>query len=131
MKDKLIELIKSRRDPCDIGACPFTVDDVRPCSLCEVESLAEHLIANGVTFADVSDNNVGKWIPVSERLPEKSGKYLVCYELWGWGKLFNRWTGLCFFYDEISQFIDDGGPVMGRITHWMPMPAPPKEGNNE
>lgn len=56
MRDKLIELIKSRRDPCDIGACPFTVDDVRPCSLCEAESLAEHLIANGVTFAE--DNNV-------------------------------------------------------------------------
>lgn len=52
MKDKLIELIKSRRDPCDIGACPFVVDDVRPCSLCEAESLAEHLIANGVTFAE-------------------------------------------------------------------------------
>ncbi|MBQ8737790.1 MAG: hypothetical protein IJY78_08250 [Bacteroidaceae bacterium] len=67
MKDKLIEIIKSRRDPCDIGACPFTVDDVRPCSLCEAESLADHLIAHGVTFADVTDTNVGKWIPVSEQ----------------------------------------------------------------
>lgn len=90
------------------------------------EELADYLIAHGVTFAE--DNNVGEWIPVSERLPGKSGKYLVRYELWGWGKLFNRWTGLCFFYDEISKFIDDGGPVMGRITHWMPLPEAPKEG---
>ena len=77
MRDKLIELIKRRRDPCDIGACPFTVDDVRPCSLCETESLAEHLIANGVTFADAPDNNVGSWIPARGKLPEESGPYWV------------------------------------------------------
>lgn len=89
---------------------------------------ADYLISHGVTFADVPDTNVGKWIPVSERLPDKSGKYLVRCELWGWGKLFNQWTGLCFFWDETRQFIDDGGPVMGKVTHWMPLPEPPKEG---
>ena len=65
MRDKLIKLIKSRRDPCDIGACPFVVDDVRPCSLCETESLADHLISHGVTFADVPDNNVGDIKPMT------------------------------------------------------------------
>ena len=39
--------------------------------VCEI---ADHLIANGVTFA--TDNNVGsKWIPVSERLPGIGGEY--------------------------------------------------------
>lgn len=120
MRDKLIALINENR------ACPE--EDGYPCEKCVydtspscfVDRLADVLIANGVTLQ--------QWIPVSERLPEKSGKYLVRYELWGWGKLFSQWTGLCFFYDEISQFIDDGGPVMGRITHWMPLPEAPKEG---
>jgi hypothetical protein len=33
------------------------------------ENIAADLISNGVTFA--TDNNVGTWIPVTERLPEK------------------------------------------------------------
>ena len=109
MRDKLVNLIYDS-DPISHDGSGY-VDYVK---------IADFLIANGVTMQ--------QWIPVSERLPEKSGKYLVRYELWGWGKLFSQWTGLCFFYDEISQFIDDGGPVMGRITHWMPLPEAPKEG---
>ena len=111
MRDKLIDILCAFDG---IGNCRFKTADCKPC-----EELADFLISHGVT--------VQQWIPVSERLPEKSGKYLVRYELWGWGKLFSQWTGLCFFYDEISQFIDDGGPVMGRITHWMPLPEAPKE----
>ena len=39
------------------------------------ESMADHLIANGVTFA--TDNNVGTWIPVTDRLPEV-GERCLC-----------------------------------------------------
>lgn len=35
-----------------------------------VGELADHLIDHGVT--------VQEWIPVTERLPEKSGQYIVC-----------------------------------------------------
>lgn len=110
MIDKLIELIKSRRDPCDIGACPFTVDDVRPCSLCETESLAEHLIANGVT--------IQRWIPVSERLPDANGVYLSVDDMGIYSfRVFDpskrMWKAI--WEDE-------------KVTHWMPLPEPPKEG---
>ena len=41
-----------------------------------IGELVEKLITAGVTFA--TDNNVGsKWIPVTERLPEVEGRYLV------------------------------------------------------
>lgn len=136
MRDKLIELIKSRRDPCDIGACPFTADDVRPCSLCETESLADHLISHGVTFA--KDNNVPcKWIPVSERLPDTGGTYLI-YGNVIWTR---RW--LSNFDKELGKFGSwwdyepDGTKheryrfIETEVTHWMPLPEPPKEGNNE
>ncbi|WNV99171.1 DUF551 domain-containing protein [Klebsiella pneumoniae] len=58
----------------------------------------------------------GKWIPVSERMPESNGVYL------GWdGKRVLEVN--CFFGGfSANQFIH------GEITHWMPLPAPPTEG---
>lgn len=55
------------------------------------------------------------WIPVSERMPESNGVYF------GWdGK---RVLEVYFFFGGFSanQFIH------GEITHWMPLPAAPKE----
>lgn len=58
----------------------------------------------------------GKWIPVSERVPESNGVYF------GWdGKRVLEVN--CFFGGfSANQFIH------GEITHWMPLPAPPTEG---
>ena len=78
--------------------------------------------ANGVTL----DNQVSssKWIPVTERLPEKFGEYIVAvktvdgvvYSDYADYDLFQqRWrTGLYF---EIGS----------NVTHWMPLPEAPKE----
>lgn len=91
--------------------------------------VADHLLANGVTFA--TDNNVGgKWIPVTERLPKQGERVLM------------------YFKDGetvVSGFLNGGEP--GRATwwssftdgdwytdcdsspdYWMPAPEPPKEG---
>ena len=68
--------------------------------------IADHLIANGVT--------VQEWISVKDRLPEQ-GEEAICiaadgdmmigkYTEWGW--MFP-----CYFED---------------LTHWMPLPQPPK-----
>ncbi len=57
----------------------------------------------------------GKWIPVSERMPESNGVYF------GWdGKRVLEVN--CFFGGfSANQFIH------GEITHWMPLPAGPQE----
>ncbi|HBX3539801.1 dATP/dGTP pyrophosphohydrolase domain-containing protein [Klebsiella pneumoniae] len=57
----------------------------------------------------------GKWIPVSERMPESNGVYF------GWdGKRVLEVN--CFFGGwSANQFIH------GEITHWMPLPAAPQE----
>lgn len=57
----------------------------------------------------------GKWILVSERVPESNGVYF------GWdGKRVLEVN--CFFGGfSANQFIH------GEITHWMPLPAPPTE----
>jgi hypothetical protein len=60
--------------------------------------LADHLISNGVIAQE--------WISVEDRLPEEGEHILVCYSD-GW---------IC---DQYTPF-DDG------VTHWMPLPEPPK-----
>lgn len=65
-----------------------------------------------------------RWIPCSERLPEKHGEYMVCFNLNGTDVIDKR------YYGEKS----DGTIVWlsicsSDITHWMPLPDPPeKEG---
>ena len=73
---------------------------------------ADWLIANGVT--------IQKWIPVTERLPDDGGCVLIAlrwgYVDMGWyDKQFERWTS-----EFVNRYED------GEITHWMPLPEPPK-----
>lgn len=73
--------------------------------------VGDHLIANGVA--------VQKWISVSERLPDKPGDYLVL------SKNKNYSVRTFLIYDEVrKEFIHIEN---GTITHWMPLPQPPKE----
>ena len=91
---------------------------------------ADHLIANGVT--------VNEWISVKDRLPDKDGHYLVHKDLWGdryvatvWfakdGRKVsrydfeNRWKNVWYDYD--SEY---GNVILDNVTHWMPLPQPPK-----
>ena len=67
-----------------------------------VGALADHLIANGVT--------VQNWIPVTERLPEVRVPVLV-YD--------GEYVDGREFYD--LSYVSKYG-----ITHWMPLPDPPK-----
>jgi len=59
----------------------------------------------------------GGWISVKDRLPEEDGKYLCV------------WQGMSI---ETGLFINGHFRLYGEIkdklvTHWMPMPEPPKE----
>ncbi|WP_368763292.1 DUF551 domain-containing protein [Klebsiella variicola] len=61
----------------------------------------------------------GKWIPVSERMPETDGNY------WGWWSESKRQGPVWFIKSELqAQF------QSSEITHWMPLPAAPQEAIN-
>ena len=84
------------------------------------EKVADHLIANGVTF--VTDNNVGdKWISASEPPKKYRDEYgelipfLVCLD--GTEYPFRA------MYDG-KVWGDGWGKIP--VTYWMPMPQPPK-----
>ena len=64
-----------------------------------------------------------RWIPVSERLPEKNDQWVLClcvsgaievlkfdYTMWNWDA---QYPGRCYMENY--------------VTHWMPLPEPPKE----
>ena len=77
----------------------------------EAYPLADHLIANGVT--------VQEWISVKDRLPEESGEYLAyCGE----------YDGICVLYFEISKTKGRWMRKWKEVTHWMPLPEPPRGG---
>ena len=94
------------------------------------EAAVDYLIANGVT--------VQKWIPVSERLPENKGDYLVAKQLFGDSYVRvvsfakdgrkvsrydfqNQWKNVWYEYDREYGYI-----TIDSVTHWMPLPEAPK-----
>ena len=126
-RKKLIELMKQGADntPCS-GDCRN-----KKCVDCVRETVADHLIANGVT--------VQKWIPVTERFPNEDGNYLVAKKIFNnsiWQEVlsfakdgrkvdkydFHReWKNVWYYYDS-----ELGHITIDRVTHWMPLPEPPK-----
>lgn len=119
VREKLVELLDR-----------FVYDDWY--SNCDI---AEKLISNGVT--------VQEWVDVKDRLPEYPGHYLVCTSI-------NYWHGGCMDINENHKYHPNGTPVGydgstmsvldcyydvaghwnrvcdRHVTHWMPIPEPPK-----
>lgn len=62
-----------------------------------------------------------KWISTKDRLPEKEGEVLAA--------LFGR-VYMCWYLAATKQFESPSGAVwsIDTVTHWMPLPEPPKEG---
>lgn len=64
------------------------------------------------------------WIPVTERLPDTFGEFIVTVK-----KLDGTYYSDYADYDPFSErwttglFFDIGS----KVTHWMPLPEPPKE----
>ena len=68
------------------------------------------------------------WIPVTERLPDTFGEYNVAVKAMDgtfysdyadYDRFAKKWTTGLFF--EIGS----------KVTHWMPLPEPPKDGGGE
>ena len=84
-----------------------------------------------------------RWIPVTERLPEKQGRYLVVKSLYGsignWQEVVSfaknlhavdkyDFSGVGYkrpgWYSNDSEY---GYYEITNVTHWMPLPELPKE----
>ena len=108
VREKLVEIVCDalESDGC-IGHCNYS-----PCF--EVERVVNALIDNGVT--------VQEWISVYDELPEVGG-YVVCIA---------KRNPFSMFMPMVARIEKNGwvNPIteqyISEVTHWMPMPAPPK-----
>ena len=83
----------------------------------DVEYVADYLISNGVT--------VQEWISVENRLPEYSNDGFADAVLVTDGFVQH----MAYFVGGEWRFAESGEikePMWYRITHWMPLPQPPK-----
>ena len=111
----------------DNGVTILTVPVIVPeLTEVQIQELREHLrnsrlqIVTHDMDSQISIINQPGWIPVTDRLPEKNTSVLVYYKhgrniFWYDGDKFN----------DVDQYGCDF-PV-DSVTHWMPLPKPPKE----
>ena len=85
--------------------------------------MSEKQISDGVGVSDLENTTFPKWIPVAERLPARSGDVLVCTR-----HNFYQTTKIAKanFRKHSGGFFGQSGH-WANVTHWMPLPEPPKE----
>ena len=139
-RKKILELLEV--DTCPNAICNFC-EHFRSTSACERykrERLADHLIANGVTF--MTDNNVGSnWISVADKFPEivsthkhrryisKKSTRVLCVCKQKSGKRMAK-EGYCEWFDDHSEPRWRVPGEIDSVTHWMPLPEVPEEVSN-
>ena len=79
------------------------------------KNFADHLVANGVT--------VQQWISVKDRLPEAGG-YAVCIAK---RNPFSRFMPMVARIEKNGWVNPMTEQYISEVTHWMPLPEPPKE----
>lgn len=101
----------------------------------------EYKYSNATHYLDKRISSIkpkSEWISVKDRLPDKDGKYMVWYK----GEWDDCEFDVCEFdvdsktfgftyddYDEMNSPLVCWDDDMDKyVTHWRPLPEPPKEG---
>ena len=109
-REKLVELLNEAGQRCgdiecyDGEECEYA-GEINGC----MAFIADHLIANGAS--------VQRWIPVEELLPKEGQEVIACVLHRFGDKTVSTKT---FWNATYANWQD--------VTHWMPLPEPPKEG---
>jgi hypothetical protein len=82
-------------------------------------TLKEEIMSAMEEYAD--QFRVNEWIPVSERLPENRKVVLIHWAYEG------RELTTSGSYNHDGQYWQHGNATQMKVTHWMPLPEPPKQ----
>lgn len=93
--------------------------------IAESASLERYKEALGLALSALRGQEERRWIPVTERLPDKNGEY-ICRHGFN-GNTDIKFTGVLEYYatDEKPHWQHDSIGLI--VTYWMPLPEPPKE----
>ena len=105
--------------------------------LVDTQLVVDRLAAYEDTGLTPEQVKAQKWISVQDRLPEKTGSYLVFYHEWSGGAFLPTYDDCTI---RVMRFLNSQKwcyPVCvdkrceadtnREVTHWMPLPEPPKE----
>ena len=114
VREKLAELLKS--------VLPNFRNNMAYWGEKPIYEFADCLLANGVTMP--------QWISVDDRLPDETGRYLAVKKRIAPDDFGGNRTDIVI----IRFFVDDGFRmpihipdwINEEVTHWMPLPEPPK-----
>lgn len=93
---------------------------------CESVACEKELGDDTVVLIQQFESQIPKWISVEERLPEDV-EYVLC---WYKDEFGGEWSTVGMKVQWGCGWdldIDDGSGRNLTVTHWMPMPEPPKE----
>ena len=114
------ELVKALRETDFSDGCPCEAEPMcnnKDCVILQAADAIEELMRRCEQFQYMP---LPAWVPVTKRLPEPDTNVLVKS-----GSFVSVWSlreGDVYWEDEYSYFHD-----MCEVTHWMPLPEPPKE----
>lgn len=98
--------------------CPYDKDDLK-----ENISCIRWMSKDALAYIQQLEAQVPKWISVEERLPEDDDDVLMMTDM-----------GMSMGYYCRDSFIDSWVDYVNSdskcVTHWMPLPEPPKEDNH-
>lgn len=118
IKDALKHCIEPVPYGCDV--CPYNETCLEHAP--EIDAIA--MIERLESERDEALAKVPKWISVEERLPEQNGIYLA-HVVHRYCKIDSYWR-VCIEYFGIEGTWDSLADIY-EVTHWMPLPEPPKE----
>lgn len=105
---------------CKYGSSPYPV---------VTQEIIDRLAAyedTGLTPEEVQEM---RWIPVEERLPEKENAQVLMTD--GEGCYISSRNNMVRFLDCEGIFIPGKAGAGVKVTHWMPLPKPPKEASHD
>jgi hypothetical protein len=111
VREKLVELIEKASYECDEGTRDLW--DMRQVA----DGIADFLIANGVT--------VQEWISVEDRLPDTECLAVSMLTGPAYKEMLVGYVAEASNWDTGYECESDG-EILPNVTHWMPLPQPPK-----
>ena len=124
-KEKLVYLLYTAEELADKRCDSYPNCDSCPADNKRIDCMdwlkADCLLSLGVTVQDGKDNDVPTgWIPVTERLPEAGEVVLACGKRHATSGMFQ---GVLRNKPNMWHW---KGNTLKEVTHWMPLPVPPK-----